>query len=76
MSAATPEALAALGDQVQAACAASGLDVLGFTVLVIGGQDALTAETRTRTSRPEYGRALAAYVEAEENDPRRDESPS
>jgi hypothetical protein len=69
-------ALEALGDQVQAACAASGLDIIGFTVLVLGDDQTATAETRARVSRPEYGRALRAYAEAEENDPRRDERPS
>ncbi|WKW87043.1 hypothetical protein SEA_NICOLE72_6 [Microbacterium phage Nicole72] len=72
----TPEQLEALGDQVQAACAASGLDIVGFTVLVMGAQDSLTAETRCRTTRPEYTRALAAYIDAEQTDPRADERPS
>lgn len=68
-------ALEAMGDQVQAACAASGLDVIGFTVLV-KSPDGATAETRARIERSEYAKALAAYVEAERADPRRDERPS
>lgn len=70
------EALEALGDQVQAACAASGLDIIGFTVLVVGDDQTATAETRTRIPRAEYGRALRAYADAERDDPRHDERPS
>lgn len=50
-----------LGDQVQATLDHTGLDVLGFTILVQhpGG---LSAESRSRVSEAEYDRALAAYL--------------
>ena len=67
--------LAALGDQVQAACAASGLQVVGFTILA-NNDTQLTAESRSRIGRPEYIRALHAYINAEQTDPRTDEVPS
>lgn len=64
--------LTALGDQVQAACAASGLEIVGFTILANNGAVA-TAESRSRIGRQEYVRALGVYVAAEVEDPRADE---
>jgi hypothetical protein len=52
--------LARLGDQVQYLLTDTGLDVIGFTILV-QHSDALTGESRSRVSQPEYERAMLAY---------------
>jgi hypothetical protein len=50
-----------LGDQVQDLLSDVGFDVLGFTILVQHGT-ALTGESRSRITQPEYDRALIAYA--------------
>lgn len=66
------QALHLLGDVIQDACAAAetaGVEVIGFTVLVNRPDKGVaTAETRTRTTRAEFVRALGIYVEAERMD--------
>lgn len=63
-------ALNALGDQIQQACEASGLPVVGFTVITNNVETGtLLTETRTRANRAEYLGALGKYVAAERENP-------
>lgn len=73
------ERLEALGEIVQAMCQSSGLEVVGFTILVINPEadvpGTLTFETRSAVPRDQFNAALQGYLDAERNDPRYDEEP-
>jgi hypothetical protein len=58
--------MTALGDQIQAVCEASGLKVVGFTFFVDAGDgEGATVESRVRTDRLDYVKALQRYAEKE-----------
>lgn len=61
----TADPLIALGDQVEAACNASGMPVAGFLVLSFPRQGRLDVEARSMVERHEFHRMLRAYLDAE-----------
>jgi hypothetical protein len=60
-------ALNAFADQIQEFCNQSGLDILGFSVLVASRETDVSVVTRARTG--QYMGLLEAYVEDEKRDP-------
>lgn len=65
----TVDRIIALADQIQEACTASGLEVVGFTVMVNNDEEnAVTTESRARIGRQNYMGLLGNYVLAEMED--------
>ena len=65
---ATPDALLALGDQVQQACDASGLVVYGFIIISTASDTQLAVEARSMVERRQLMLMLAAYLNADASD--------
>lgn len=57
--------LNALGDQIQAVCRNSSLEVVGFTVMVKADDGGVTTESRTTVNNMDYIRTLAFYAATE-----------